>query len=118
MALPNFILPHTKDITQPIPIILDGSNYPTWSQNMSRWLKGHCLWEYVSGEKSQPVAGIAETTATFSTRLRPWKSIHYRIISWFSNTCVISISMTFGNLDNAKDVWDMLAQRYNTTDLA
>jgi hypothetical protein len=26
--------------------------------------------------------------------------------------------MTFGNLDNAKDVWDMLAQRYNTTDLA
>jgi hypothetical protein len=54
----------------------------------------------------------------FSTRLRTWKSIHYRIISWFSNTCVISISMTFGNLNNAKDVWDMLAQRYNTTDLA
>jgi hypothetical protein len=26
--------------------------------------------------------------------------------------------MTFGNLDNAKDVWDMLAQRYNTIDLA
>jgi hypothetical protein len=26
--------------------------------------------------------------------------------------------MTFGNLDNAKDVWDMLAQRYNSTDLA
>jgi hypothetical protein len=26
--------------------------------------------------------------------------------------------MTFGNLDNAKDIWDMLAQRYNTIDLA
>jgi hypothetical protein len=26
--------------------------------------------------------------------------------------------MTFGNLDNAKNVWDMLAQRYNTTNLA
>jgi hypothetical protein len=118
MALPNSTLPHTKDITQPIPIILDGSNYPTWSQNMSRWLKGHCLWEYVSGEESQLVAGIAETIAAFSTRLRTWKSINYRIISWFSNTCVVSISMTFGNLDNAKVVWDMLAQRYNTTDLA
>jgi hypothetical protein len=118
MPLPNSTLPHTKDITQPIPIILDGSNYPTWSQNMSRWLKGHCLWEYVSGKESQPVAGIAETATAFSTRLRTWKSIHYRIISWFSNTCVVSISMTFGNLDNAKDVWDMLAQRYNTIDLA
>jgi hypothetical protein len=69
MALPNSILPHTKDITQPIPIILDGSNYLAWSQNMSRWLKGHCLREYVSGEESQPVAGIAETAAAFSTRL-------------------------------------------------
>jgi hypothetical protein len=85
---------------------------------MSRWLKGHCLWEYVYGEEPQPVAGIAETAAAFSTRLRTWKSIHYKIISWFSNTCVISISMTFGNLDNAKDVWDMLAQCYNTIDLA
>jgi hypothetical protein len=40
------------------------------------------------------------------------------ITYWFSNTCVVSISLTFGNLDNAKDIWDMLAQRYNTTNLA
>jgi hypothetical protein len=118
MALPTSTLPNTKDITHPIPIILDGSNYPAWSQNMSRWLKGHCLWEYVSGKEPKPVAGMVETLAAFSTLLQTWKSFHYRIISWFSNTCVISISMTFGNLDNAKDVWDMLAQRYNTTDLA
>jgi hypothetical protein len=26
--------------------------------------------------------------------------------------------MTFGNLDNAKDIWYMLAQRYNTINLA
>ena len=118
MALPPNTHPNTKDITQPIPIIIDGSNYPAWSQYMSRWLKGHYLWEYVSGEESKSVAGIAEPTAAFSTRLRTWKSIHYRIIFWFFNTCVVSISMTFGNLDNAKDVWDMLAQRYKTTDLA
>ena len=54
----------------------------------------------------------------FSIHLRTWKSINYKIISWFSKTCVISISLTFGNLDNAKDVWDMLAQHYNTIDLA
>ena len=104
MALPISTLPYTKDITQPIPIILDGSNYPVWSQNTSRSLKGHCLWEYVSGEEPQPVARIAETTVAFSTHLQTWKSIHYRIISWFSNTCVVSISMTFGNLNNAKYV--------------
>jgi hypothetical protein len=40
------------------------------------------------------------------------------IISWFANTCVASISLAFGNLYNAKEVWDMLAQRYNTTILA
>jgi hypothetical protein len=118
MALPPTTLPNTKDITQPIPTILDGSNYPAWSQNMSRWLEGHYLWEYVSGEKPKPVAGIAEPAAAFSTHLQIWKSIHYRIISWFSNTYVVSNSMIFGNLDNAKEVWDILAQRYNTTDLA
>ena len=69
MALPPTTLPNTKDITQPIPIILDGSNYPAWSQHMSRWLKGHCLWEYVSGEESKPVAGIAEPYTAFSTLL-------------------------------------------------
>jgi hypothetical protein len=74
-------LPNTKDITQPIPIILDGSNYPAWAQSMSRWLKGHCLWEYVSGEESKPVAAKEEPADKTSSRIRAWQSIHYMIIS-------------------------------------
>jgi hypothetical protein len=118
MVVPHTTLPNTKDNTQPIIIILDGSNYQAWSQNMSRWLKGHCLWEYVFGKEPKPIARKEEPANAFSTYLCIWKSIHYRIIFWFSNTYVVSISITFGNLDNAKDVWDMLAQHYNTTDLA
>jgi hypothetical protein len=119
MALPiTTTLPNTKDITQPVQIILDGSNYPPWAQSMSRWLKGHCLWEYVYGEELKPIAEEKESSAEISSHLRTWQSTHYKIISWFANTCVASISLTFGNLDNAKEVWDMLAQRYNTTNLA
>ena len=119
MALPpTTTLPNTKDITQPIPIILDGPSYSAWSQNMSRWFKVYCLREYVSSEEPQPVARKEEPAVAFSKHLQTLKSIHYMIISWFPNTCAISISMTFGNLDNAKDVWDMLAQCYNTTNLS
>jgi hypothetical protein len=114
---PYYNYSQTKDITQPIQIILDGSNYPAWAQSMSRWLKGHCLWEYVFGEELKPIAGEKESNAEISSRLRTWQSTHYMIISWFANTCVASISLTFGNLDNANEVWDTLAQRYNTTNL-
>jgi hypothetical protein len=119
MALPlTTTLPNTKDINQPINIILDGSNYPAWSQSMCRWLKGQFLWEYVSGEELKRIFEEEESSAAFSSRLRTWRSTHYRIISWFANSCVASLSLTFGNLDNTKEVWDMLAQRYNTANLA
>ena len=65
MALHTCTLPNAKDITQPIPIILDGSNYPAWSQNMSRWLNGHCLLKYVSSEEPKPITRIAKPTAAF-----------------------------------------------------
>ena len=55
MVVAPTTLPNTKDNTQPILVILDGSNYQAWSQNMSRWLKGHYLWEYVFGEEPKPI---------------------------------------------------------------
>lgn len=95
-------LPNTKDIISPISIILD-----------SRWLQLSCLglgYEFLAsstlafevffffGEERKHVANKDEFPATFATYLRTWKNIHCRIISWFSNTFVVSISCNNPNL--------------------
>jgi hypothetical protein len=35
-------------IVRPIDVILDGSNYSIWAQNMEVFLKGRRLWRYVT----------------------------------------------------------------------
>lgn len=111
-------LSNIKEVPQPISVVLDGSNYNAWSNAVRMWLRGHRLWGFVTGSKHKPEKGEMEDQKKFDNRLALWESAHFRIISWFSNTCLVSIGNTFGRLDNAKDVWNLLAQRYNSANLA
>ena len=117
------------DASHPIFVILDGSNYVLWAQAMSSFLKGKKLWRIITGDITQPVKDTAETTIspatpTYEDRLEEWDSKNYQIITWFRNTSVTSISLQFGRfqLDSvttpAKDIWDFLKERYQTTGLA
>jgi hypothetical protein len=42
-------------IVHPIDVILDGSNYSMWAQNMEVFLKKRRLWRYVTGAVPKPV---------------------------------------------------------------
>jgi hypothetical protein len=42
-------------IVRPIDVILDGSNYSTWAQNMEVFLKRRRLWSYAIGAVPKPV---------------------------------------------------------------
>ncbi|KAK3019230.1 hypothetical protein RJ639_003813 [Escallonia herrerae] len=87
------------DPTQPIFIILYGSNYILWAQAMHSFIKG-------------------EPQPKFDERLDVWDNKNHQIITWFCNTSVPSVYQQFGRYNTAKEIWDLLAQRYTTADLA
>ena len=96
------------EITHPITIILNGfTSYHAWSQNMIVFLKEHRLWRYVTGDIPKLVSGLVTDSDSsdgdsivdavvqvddFEACLEEWESIQCRIISWFINTSVPTIS--------------------------
>ncbi|PSR91122.1 Enhancer of mRNA-decapping protein [Actinidia chinensis var. chinensis] len=107
-----------SEVARPIIITLDGPNYIPWSQAMSSFLKGRKLWRYVTGDIKAPTQGAAETSTEFIVRLEEWDSKNHQIITWIRNTSIPSISLQFGRFDTAHTIWDFLATRYTTADLA
>ena len=53
-----------------------------------------------------------DTESDYSIRIKDWESVNHQIITWFCNTSIPSIIDEFGNLDIAKEVWDLLVTRY------
>ncbi|KAK3023310.1 hypothetical protein RJ639_044532 [Escallonia herrerae] len=67
------------DPAQPISIILDGSNYILWAQDM---------WCYLTGDITISVQTAGEPHLKFDERLDDWDSKNHQIITWFCNTSV------------------------------
>jgi hypothetical protein len=119
------------EITHPITVILDGpASYHAWSQNMTVFLKGRRLWRYVTGDIPKPVprsdtdssssdgdsvAAEVVQVDDFEARLEEWESIQCRILSWFINTSVPTISSLLPRLETGQAAWSFLATRYNCT---
>ena len=108
----------SSDVSQPITILLNGSNYSHWAQAMRSFLKGRKLWRYITGDFQLPVQDEKEDKSKFESRLDDWDSNNHRIITWITNTSISSINMAFGRYETAKEVWDFLAARYASGDLA
>ncbi|GFY90849.1 hypothetical protein Acr_07g0010460 [Actinidia rufa] len=85
------------EVSQPISIVLDESNYRLWSSAMQRFLRARKLWKYITGSVQPP--HFSETDddedddlhAQFQSQLEDWDS-------------------------TAKEVWDYLAERYSSVD--
>jgi hypothetical protein len=106
--------PNLDSIVRPIDVILDGSNYSMWAQNMEVFLKGRQLWHYVTGAVPKPVQKDKEKEE-FASHMEEWDSIHYKILSWFVNTSIPSINSLLSRLGNNTGSWDFLVKRYNCT---
>ncbi|GFZ02718.1 hypothetical protein Acr_15g0013260 [Actinidia rufa] len=110
------------EVSQPISIILDESNYRLWSSAMQRFLRARKLWKYITGSIQPP--HFSETDddedddmhAQYQSQLEDWDSVNSKIITWFSNTSVSSIHSLFTPFETAKEVWDYLAERYSSVD--
>nr|XP_025662089.1 uncharacterized protein LOC112757747 [Arachis hypogaea] len=119
------------NVFQPIPAILNGSNYAHWVEAMREFLKGQKLWRYVTSDivcpvkltvadKSRDGASKSNEDAEkdFAEKLEDWDSKNYQIITWFRNTSTPGIHLQFGHFETAKEVWDHLAKRYTSSDLS
>ncbi|GFY94909.1 hypothetical protein Acr_10g0002940 [Actinidia rufa] len=110
------------EVSQPISIILDDSNYRLWSSAMQRFLRAIKLWKYITGDAQSP--HFFETDdddddtlhIQYQSQLEDWDSVNSKIITWFSNTSVSSIHLLFTPFETAKEVWDYLAERYSSVD--
>lgn len=105
------------DVVQPIKTLLDGLNYTIWSQEMSSFLKGRKLWRIITGDISKPTKQTNEDDGKFWERLEDWDSKNHQILTWIRNTTIQSIKFQFARFETAKEVWDLLAKRYSTTDI-
>ena len=75
---------------------------------MLSYLKGHKLWLYVSGDRPISEQVDKETDSAYAIRIEDWESVNHQIITWCCNTSIPSIVDEFGNIDIAKEVWDLL----------
>ena len=48
------------------------------------------------------------TDYAYAIQIKDWESANHHIIIWFCKTSISSIVDKFGNLDIAKEVWDLL----------
>ena len=111
-SIHNFDMPG-DEISRPIHVIFNGDNFGHWSQATCSYLKGCKLWLYVSGDHPIPEQVDKETDSSYAIQIEDWESANHQIITWFRNTSIPSIVDEFGNIDIAKEVWDLLVTRYS-----
>ena len=100
------------EISRLIHVIFNEDNFDRWSQAMRSYLKGRKLWLYISGDRLIPEQVDKETDSAYAIRIEAWESVNHQIINWFRNTSIPSIVDEFGNIDTAKEVWNLLVTRY------
>ena len=102
----------SDEISRPIHVIFNGDNFAQWSQVMRSYLKGRKLWLYVFGDRPITEQVDKETDSAYVIWIEDWESANHQIITWFCNTSIPSIVDEFGNIDFAKEVWDLFVTRY------
>ena len=80
---------------------------------MHSYLKGSRLWLCVSSDCPIQEKVDKETDSAYAIRIEDWESANPHIIIWLRNTSIPSIFDEFGNIDIAKEVWDLLVTRYD-----
>ena len=79
---------------------------------MRSYLKGCKLWLYVFGDRPIQEKMDKGTDFVYAIQIEDRESANHQIITWFRNTSISSIVDEFGNLDIAKEVWDLIVTQY------
>lgn len=71
----------------------------------------------ISGEVSKPTKQTSEKDEQFLDLLEDWESKSHQILTWIRNASISCFKIQFARVEIAKDVWDLLAKRYSTTNI-
>src|SRR3978361_377878 len=94
--------------------VLDGSNWLSWSENMTSYLKSQGLWQIVAGNvtwPADPPTGSTLTAVQIQQRLT-YTDLDDRAMGLIQLRLTPSIHQTLTRPDRSEQVWDNLEETY------
>jgi len=88
-----------------VTLLLDGSNYHSWSRAMKRALQSKNKFKFVNGDIPEPSRGESQDEA--------WERCNVMVISWITHNISTQIQQSIVYIDNAKELWEDLKERFS-----
>ncbi|XP_026378177.1 uncharacterized protein LOC113272579 [Papaver somniferum] len=89
--------------------ILTGDNYPTWSRGIARVLRAKNKYGFVDGTIAKPIAS--------DDTLPAWIRANNLVCTWIANSCEAEIKRSISWIENARDIWIDLEDRFSETNM-
>jgi hypothetical protein len=83
---------------------LRGENYDEWAQAIRISLRAQRKWGFIEGSLTQPEEG--------SPQMEDWWTVQFMLVSWILNTVEPSLRSSMTYMENAKDLWDDIKERF------
>jgi len=84
---------------------LDKSNYHSWSWSMKRALLSKNKYKFVNGDIAKPTRDDENYEA--------WERCNVMVVSWITRTLTTQIAQNTVYINNAKELWEDLKERFS-----
>ncbi|KAJ1378331.1 Retrotransposon gag domain [Sesbania bispinosa] len=84
---------------------LRGENYEEWAKAVRTSLCARRKWGFVDGTVKQPNEDSPE--------IEDWWTVQSMVVSWILNTIETSLRSTISYMENAKELWDDIKERFS-----
>lgn len=84
---------------------LRGENYDEWAKAIRTLLRARRKWGFVEGTVKKPNEESPE--------MEDWWTVQSMVVSWILNTIEGSLRSTISYMENAKELWDDIKERFS-----
>ncbi|XP_017415208.2 uncharacterized protein LOC108326303 isoform X5 [Vigna angularis] len=84
---------------------LKGENYEEWAKAVKISLRARRKWGFIDGTHTEP--------ETDTSKIEDWWTIQSMLVSWILNTIEPNLRSTIAYMENAKDLWDDIKERFS-----
>lgn len=84
---------------------LRGENYDEWAKAIRTSLRARRKWGFVEGTVKKPNEESPE--------MEDWWTVQSMVVSWILNTIEASLRSTISYMENAKELWDDIKERFS-----
>lgn len=86
---------------------LKGDNYAEWAKAIRISLRARRKWGFLDGTSKEPGRDAPE--------MEDWWTVQSMIVSWILNTIEPTLRSTMTYVENAKDLWEDIKERFSVT---